>query len=147
MTHFGFDFTGPIDERMERIRQQIVGRALGINEHQYPPFNVCNTDTENLYVIEVAVAGFSKEDIDISVENSTLTVSCSKKEIDRKKFIVQGLSYKPWKRQFELTEHVEVKGADIKDGLLCIYLQHNKPEVSKPRKIQISTSNKQYLTG
>lgn len=147
MTHFGFDFTAPIDERMERIRQQIVGRALGINEHQYPPFNVCNTDTENLYVIEVAVAGFSKEDIDISLENSTLTVSCSKKEIDRKKFIVQGLSYKPWKRQFELTEHVEVKGADIKDGLLCIYLQHNKPEVSKPRKIQISTSNKQYLTG
>ena len=101
----------------------------------YPPHNILKTDEDN-YLIELAVAGFSKDGIEIEVKDRTLTILGEHKSKGRE-YIHRGISTKKFKRTFRLSEHVHVNGADLVDGILSVKLKVVVPEEMRPRKIAI----------
>ena len=103
----------------------------------YPPYNIERL-TENEYRITMAVAGFSKEDVEMEVKENTLSIRGEKKEADTERtFLHRGIASRAFERRFQLADHVEVRGADVKDGLLSVDLEREVPERLKPRVIQI----------
>jgi molecular chaperone IbpA len=103
----------------------------------YPPYNIERL-TENEYRITMAVAGFGKEDIEIDVTENTLSIRGEKKEADTERtFLHRGIASRAFARRFQLADHVEVRDADVKDGLLSVALEREVPERLKPRMIQI----------
>lgn len=102
----------------------------------YPPHNIVKL-TDNQYLIELAVAGFDKDEITIYVENRSLTITGEHKSKDRD-YIHHGISAKKFKRVFTLSEYVHVEDADINNGILTIYMKHIVPEALRPRTIPIS---------
>jgi len=104
----------------------------------YPPHNIVKTNEQNYY-IEMAVAGFSKNEIAVEVEAELITVKGerNREEDQNVQFIHRGLSARDFVRQFQMTEHMVVKGAVIQDGLLRIDLEVIIPEDKKPRVIDI----------
>lgn len=109
----------------------------------YPPHNILKTSDTN-YQIELAVAGFQEEDIDISVDTRTLTVS-GKHTTRNRDYVHKGISTKNFVRKFRLSEFVEVTGADIQDGILAINLEVILPDDQMPRKIQINRNNQPQI--
>ena len=93
-----------------------------------------------LVTIEVAVAGFSEGEIDISLDKRLLTVTGNKKRNDsvEHEYLHRGISSREFKQTFPLAEHVEVNGAAIKDGILTVYLERKVPESAKPKSIAIT---------
>ncbi len=103
----------------------------------YPPYNIERLG-ENEYRITMAVAGFTSDDIKIDVKEQSLTVRGEKKpEAKERQFLYRGIASRAFERRFQMADHVEVKGADLKDGLLHIELVRNVPERLKPRTIPI----------
>jgi molecular chaperone IbpA len=105
----------------------------------YPPHNVVKTD-EDTYVIEMAVAGFKKNEIAVEVEQDMLTIrgeTTSPTESAQRMYLHRGLSSRDFERTFSLAEHMIVKGAEIKDGILTITIERIIPEDKKPRLIDI----------
>ena len=105
----------------------------------YPPYNIVKTGT-NKYDIEVALAGFGKKDIDVSVENGVLTIESKVEEKDKDEdgdTIYKGISKRYFKRSFTIADDVEVKGAELKDGLLRISMEKIIPESKKLKSIEI----------
>ena len=105
----------------------------------YPPYNIVKTDT-NKYDIEVALAGFNKKDIDVSVENGVLTIESKTEEKGKDEdgnTIYKGISKRYFKRSFTIADDVEVKGAELKDGLLKVSMEKIVPESKKLRTIDI----------
>ena len=128
--------------------------ARHANDH-YPPHNILKIG-ETDYLIELAVAGFSREELSIEVKDRTLTIIGEHVSKGRD-YIHRGISTKKFKRTFRLSEHVQVHGADLKDGILSVELKYVVPEELRPRKIQIghyeekendtiNTNTKQLLT-
>lgn len=113
----------------------------------FPPYNIRRIDDTH-YQIELAVAGFSKDDIDIKLEKSVITVVSNGHDTgsDSGDFIHQGFTYRGFERSFTLMDNVEVTSADLNNGILVIYLEKMIPEDEKPRKIQIGSSTQQLLT-
>ena len=108
--------------------------------NHYPPYNIRKiNDTD--YVIELAIAGFGKKDIEVKSQENTLTIkSKDKKEevLDKDEDILhRGISQRSFKRSFTIAEDVVVKGADLKDGLLSVKLERIIPEEKKPKFIDI----------
>ena len=104
-------------------------------QDHYPPHNIIRTsDTD--YLIELAVAGFSRDELNIEVKERTLTVTGEHKSKGRE-YIHRGISTKKFKRTFRLSEHVHVNGADLVDGVLSVELKYVIPEEMRPRKIEI----------
>jgi molecular chaperone IbpA len=104
----------------------------------FPPHNILKTG-EDQYLIELAVAGFTDDELEIEVKNRTLTIRGQIKDSDRD-YIHKGISTKKFERQFRLSEYVEVMGADFRNGLLAISLEVIIPESQKPRKVAINGS-------
>lgn len=126
----GFD---ALFERLERASENTG----------YPPHNIIKIDDDN-YTIEIAVAGFGESELDIQLKDSILTISGDKAESDTKVvYLHKGISSRKFVRQFTLNEYVEVKGAELSDGVLKIELQRVIPEDKKPRKIAIA--KKQFI--
>jgi len=113
-------------------------QRASIPQSNYPPYNIIKKG--ETYFIEIAMAGFKKSDIDIQVEDNTLTISAnySSRENDIE-FIHKGISEREFYKSFALAEYVEVKKAKIVDGILVIELEKNIPEEQKPKKIKISS--------
>ena len=106
----------------------------------YPPYNIERL-TENEYRITMAVAGFSKEDVQIEVKENTLSIRGEKKQADTERtFLYRGIASRAFERRFQLADHVEVRGADVKDGLLSVDLEREVPERLKPRLIEIGAT-------
>lgn len=104
----------------------------------YPPFNLKKTD-DNVYVIEMAVAGFGKQDIELTLEDNKLKIKGSA-QADTNEFIEslhKGISDRPFERTFSLADNVVVNNAQMVNGLLKIWLEHIIPEDKKPKKIDI----------
>lgn len=103
----------------------------------FPPYNieVCG---ENRYAITLAVAGFDRPELELSVEKDVLTVRGRKANTDERKYLHQGIANRAFERKFSLADHVEVTGADLNNGLLTIKLVREIPEAMKPRTIAIS---------
>lgn len=100
----------------------------------YPPYNLRKEGEQ--YVLELAVAGFSKEDIDITVQELSLTVEGKLKD-DPEGYIHKGIAGREFKQNFALAEYVVVKSAELKDGLLKITLEQELPEEKRPKSIKI----------
>ena len=108
----------------------------------YPPYNIERTG-ENAYRITVAVAGFTDSDLAIEVKENALTLKGERKSDSDKpaEFLHQGIAARAFERRFQLADHVEVKGASLKNGLLHIDLVRVIPEAMKPRKIDIAVAD------
>ena len=119
-------------------------------QQTYPPYNVVKKD-ENHYLIEIAVAGFKSEDIDLTLEKGVLTVEGDKKLKDEPTdYIRKGISARNFKRSFTLADTIKVVGADVVDGLLLIGLENVVPEEEKPKTINLgefTKSAKKILLG
>lgn len=104
----------------------------------YPPYNIVKYE-ENSYGIEVAVAGFSKDEINIEVEGDKLKISGNKAvDLDEtKEYLHRGLAARDFEQTFTLAEYMEVKGAEVRDGMLKISIERIIPEALKPRTIEI----------
>lgn len=104
----------------------------------YPPFNLKKTD-ENKYVIEMAVAGFGKQDIEIELADNKLVIkgTSSADSTDAKEYLHMGIANRAFTRQFTLADNVEINNAEMINGMLKIWLEHIIPEDKKPRKIEV----------
>lgn len=114
----------------------------------YPPHNVVKQD-ETHFSVELALAGYSKEDLTVEVKDGILVVTGGKNEEAEREYLHRGISAKKFTRTFRLSEHVVVDGADFKDGLLVIDLRVEIPEEKRPRIVQIGKTakgKKQLLT-
>jgi molecular chaperone IbpA len=106
----------------------------------YPPYNIERTD-ENAYRVEIAVAGFRPEELNIEVKENLLTVQGRKAaNDDARKFLHRGLAERNFERRFQLADYVLVTDAKLADGLLSISLKRELPEALKPRTIAITTT-------
>ena len=120
----------------------IFDQLDNIHQHAkdtYPPHNVVK-DEEMKYTLEIAVAGFKQEHIDIEVKDHILTVSGNRPQRrDSSAYVHKGISARNWKKSFRLSEYTEVTGADLIDGILTVKLEVILPEEKLPRKITIGT--------
>ena len=107
-------------------------------EDNYPPYNIARTGEDN-YRISLALAGFKPEEITVTAEQNMLTVEGRKAEKDDREYLYHGISGRPFRRQFNLADYVEVKSASFEDGLLQIDLVRELPEAMKPRRIEIKS--------
>ena len=111
----------------------------------YPPYNIVKVD-ENKYCIEMAVAGFGKQNIDIEVANGTLTITGgikSVEELDEEdknpvSYLYKGIADRTFSRKFTLADTVEVKNAELINGMLKLWLENIIPDEKKPKKVEIS---------
>ncbi len=111
----------------------------------YPPYNIERTD-ENAYRIEIAVAGFRPEELNIEVKQGLLTVQGRKTaNDDTRRFLHRGLAERDFERRFQLADYVVVNEAKLSDGLLSIDLTREIPEALKPRRIEITTGSSATL--
>jgi len=106
----------------------------------YPPYNIRKVD-DNGYVIELAVAGFCKDDIEVILEDGVLKITGNAKSGPSDDFLFKGIAERPFTRSFTLAETVEIRSADLVNGMLCIWLKNIIPESKKPRKINIGDSD------
>jgi molecular chaperone IbpA len=103
----------------------------------YPPYNIERTG-ENAYRVEIAVAGFKADDLNIEVKENLLTVQGRKPANDEaKRYLHRGLAERNFERRFQLADYVVVSDAHLADGLLSISLKRELPEALKPRRIEI----------
>ena len=104
----------------------------------YPPHNVVKIDDTH-YAIELAVAGFNEEEIDVELKDNVLTVKGEQiKEEQEIEYLHKGISARNFVRTFPLAEHIEVRGATVKNGILAIALEQVIPEEDKPKRIPIT---------
>jgi molecular chaperone IbpA len=122
----------------DRIFDDMERRFATQLSTNYPPYNIAKVG-ENLYDISIAVTGFEKSEITVEVENNELTVRGERKEVDTPdvEYIHRGLALRDFERTFTLAEHVKVRKAEIKNGILLIQLEREIPEELKPRIIDI----------
>ena len=113
----------------------------------YPPYNIERTD-ENAYRVEIAVAGFKPEELNIEVKENLLTVSGRKTANDEpRRYLHRGLAERDFERRFQLADYVVVTDANLSDGLLQIALKRELPEALKPRRIEIGTGKSTLIEG
>jgi molecular chaperone IbpA len=102
----------------------------------YPPFDLIKLD-DNRFLIQVAVAGFGKDEIEITSQQNQLLVRGQKSDENGSNYVHRGIANRSFERRFALADHIQVRGADLKDGMLSIELVREIPEAMKPRSIKI----------
>jgi molecular chaperone IbpA len=107
----------------------------------YPPYDIFKLD-EDTYKLSLAVAGFSKDDINVSVDNGTLIVKGELVEVADAEIVHKGIAGRKFTRTFALGEYMEVTGAEMKDGMLHIDIDRIIPEDKKPKEIAIKVAKK-----
>ena len=128
----------------DRLFDMLENNSVGQTQENYPPFDLIKVG-DNEYRIELAVAGFKPDELDITAQQNVLIVSGSKKAESEEKgsdYIYRGIANRSFERRFALADHIQVKGADIRDGLLAIDLVREIPEAMKPKKINIGGSER-----
>ena len=125
----------PILNELERIHS--AGRA----QDNYPPHNVVKVDDEN-FIIELAVAGFSEEDIQVEVKDGILLVMASHSEKDEREYAHKGISSRKFEKSFRLSEFVVIDGANLVNGILVVNARVEVPDERRPRKIEIGSAGK-----
>lgn len=136
----------------DRLTQQFIGfdtmfdRYTDPNIAKYPPHNIVK-ETDGAYSIELAVAGFKREEIDISVSNNELLIRGDHEDNKENgsaaadtKYLYRGLSRRSFLRRFALADGVDVTGATLENGILRVTVKRNAPEVPEVRKIEITSA-------
>ena len=123
----------------DRLFDMLENSSFGQSQENYPPFDLIKAG-DNEYRIELAVAGFKPDELDIIAQENVLIVSGRKTEDSEQHgadYIYRGIANRSFERRFALADHIKVKGADMKDGLLVVDLVREIPESMKPKKINI----------
>ena len=118
-----------------------LNTAHKTNSQSYPPYDLLKLD-EDTYRISIAVAGFSKENINVSVDNGTLIIKGEIVEVTDAEVVHKGIAGRKFTRSFALGEYMEVTGAEMKDGMLHINVDRIIPEDKKPKTIEIKLAKK-----
>ena len=129
-----------IDSHMDRLMKTA---DVAKNISTFPPYNIIRSG-ENSYRIELAVAGFQEEEIDIELDDGNLIIKGETKETDKhleEVYLFKGIANRSFKRTFILDEYIEVKEASLVNGMLIIHLEKIVPEHLKPRKIAVTGSS------
>jgi len=134
MTGFTYPRSGFIG--FDHIFDQLENIHKHAKDH-YPPHNVVKED-DFKFTLELAVAGFKQEHIDIEVNDGVLTIKGDRPaRREQNKYVHKGISARNWKKSFRLSEYTEVNGADLQDGILTVNLEVVLPAEKQPRKILI----------
>lgn len=143
--HNIFDPFRPTAIGFDNMFETLASVGHATNVQGYPPYNIVKKDEES-FAIEMAVAGFSKEELDVEVKDNKITVVGEKNptEEETKTYVHKGIGTRKFQKTFSIAEHVVVKGADLENGILIIDLERVIPEEMKPRKIKLG-SGKQLL--
>lgn len=122
----------------DRVFDAFDRAQLAANTTNYPPYNIVRV-AEDQYQIEIAVAGFVLEEVDVSVDQNKLTIRGERKREDdaSHEYLHRGLAMRDFEHSFTLADHIVVNDASIKDGILVIRLERQVPEALKPRRIAI----------
>ena len=123
-------------DRMMRLMEDMPKNA---GTSAYPPYNI-EKQGEDDYRIDLAVAGFSEDELEIETEGNTLSVKGHKvktEEEDTRHYLHRGIATRDFEQSFRLADHIEVKEAALRNGMLSIHLLRHVPEQLKPRKITI----------
>ena len=122
----------------DRIFDDMERRFANSVQTNYPPYNIARLE-ENLYEISLAVTGFEKSEVNVTLEQDKLTVTGQRIERtdDGVEFLHRGLALRDFERTFTLADHMKVKSAEIKNGILTIRIEREVPEEMKPRVIDI----------
>jgi molecular chaperone IbpA len=123
----------------DRMFDELSRTAGTLNASNYPPYNIIK-ESETIWKIEVAVAGFDESELDVEIVNNELVVTGAviKENKVEAQYLHQGIAGRDFERTFALAENVEVKGAQVKNGILTVTLEHIVPESAKPKKIAIT---------
>jgi molecular chaperone IbpA len=113
-----------------------LNNVYNTNKQSYPPYDLLKLD-EDTYRLSLAVAGFTKEDIGVNVDNGTLVIKGEITEVTDAEVVHKGIAGRKFTRSFALGEYMEVTGADLKDGMLNISIDRVVPEEKKPKVIKI----------
>ena len=113
-----------------------LNNAHKTNSNSYPPYDLLKLD-EDTYRLSIAVAGFSNENIDVSVDNGTLIIKGEITEVTDAEVVHKGIASRKFTRTFALGEYMEVIGAELKDGMLNVSIDRVVPEEKKPKTITV----------
>ena len=135
ISRFNREFVG-----FDEIRRLLEDTGHVLNPHAFPPYNIEQHDEEH-WTVTLAVAGFTSDDIDVTLEDRLLTIiGKARQEVEgERSFIHRGIAERAFERKFVLSEGVEVKGAKLEDGLLQIHFEKIIPEEKKPKRIEIQS--------
>lgn len=128
----------------DRMANMIDSAARLDGAQGYPPYNIERV-ADDEFAIEIAVAGFGEEDLDIETKDGLLTVAGRKapaEDAPEREFLHRGIAERGFLRRFQLADHVIVTGAELRNGLLRVELVRELPEAKKPRKIEIGAPTK-----
>ncbi len=129
----------------DRLFELLENGSSMVPADNYPPFDI-EHDGGDRYRITLPVAGFGQDEIDITAKQNLLVVSGKKSEEEERNYVHRGIAARSFERRFALGDFIQVRGAEMKDGLLSIELVREIPEEMKPRKIEIGGSTSQTLT-
>ena len=127
------------DNVFDHFERMFEDDFRGLSVPNFPPYNIVKTG-KNTYDVELALAGYSKKDIDVSLEDGVLTIKSIKEEKEDKEedgVIHKGIAKRYFSKSFTIADDVEVRGAELKDGLLKVSLERIVPESKKPRTIEV----------
>ena len=139
VSSFAWDlFKDPFFIGFNREMERLSNVQLASRQVSYPPYDLVKLDDDN-YKLSLAVAGFSKDDIELSVDNSTLIIKGDNSVEDEEKSEVlhKGIAARKFTRTFALGEYMEVVGAKMEDGMLIVNIERIIPEEKKPKSIKI----------
>ncbi len=121
---------------VDRLFDRLINNIESTSQTNYPPYNIVQVD-ENEYFIEMAVAGLDEEDLEITQDQSTLTITGKIEVSETLNYLHKGIAGRSFRREFTLADHVEVTEANLKKGILFIRLKREIPEAMKPKTIAI----------
>ena len=117
--------------------ERLVDGTAPTRNTSFPPHNIIKLD-DNKYVVEMAVAGFGQDEVDVELQDGTLIVKGEKKDQAEVDYLYRGIATRSFTKSIRLSDTIEVRGAQFKDGILKIGLENVIPEHKKPRKIEFS---------
>jgi molecular chaperone IbpA len=140
MRHFDFSPLYRSTVGFDRLFTMLDSLGQPDQAQTYPPYNIERTG-ENAYRITMAVAGFDESELSVEARENTLTIKGEKSEEkgEEIQFLHRGIAKRAFERRFQLADHVEIKAASLKNGLLHVDLVREIPEAAKPRRIEISS--------
>ena len=137
VSSFAWDlFKDPFFIGFNREMERLANVQLASRQTNYPPYDLLKMD-EDTYQLSLAVAGFSKDDIDVSVDNGTLIIKGEIAEVIDAEVVHKGIAGRKFTRTFALGEYMEVTGAKMEDGMLHVNIDRVVPEDKKPKTIKI----------
>lgn len=145
VSSFAWDlFKDPFFIGFNREMERLSNVQLASRQVTYPPYDLVKIDDDS-FKLSLAVAGFSKEDISVTVDNSTLIIkgdNSVESEEEKSEVLHKGIAARKFTRTFALGEYMEITGAEMKDGMLHVDIERIVPEDKKPKEIAIKVAKK-----